>query len=297
MLDSVSRLLVRMATRRHRWFDHRAAFLFAALLLAALPLLAQTITNVTGTVQDPNGIPFAFAPVTVTLNGVSGGVSPIVTATNAPVIMPVGLTTNASGTFSTQLVANASITPSGTTYNIRVCTAPVAPPLGNGGATCVTISGITISGATQDTSTTFTAAPPPSLINQAGVTRVATAAATTQAANIGATTVFTVPANLPGSYRMTCFIVVTQAASTSSTLPNCNINVTDVTGTAHSLNGLTSTNAGNTVGTIGAPTADQAAIWQCQAGSAIQYQTNGYASSGATVMQYSVFVKLEYLGP
>jgi hypothetical protein len=35
---------------------------------------------------------------------------------------------------------------------------------------------------------------------------------------------------------------------------------------------------------------------QARAGATISYYVNGYLSSGATPMQYSVHIKLEYLG-
>jgi len=280
----------------------KLSLLAALALLLAVPALAQTITTVTGTVQDPNGIPFSYSPVVVTLNGVSGGVSPYVTATGGPVIMPTALTTNPSGTFSTSLVANGSITPSGTTYNIRVCAPAIQAPIGTGAATCVTISAITISGASQDTSATFAAVPPPSLIAQAGVTRVATFAALTQTASLSAVGIYTTPANVPGTYRATCNIVITRAATTSSTLPQCGITYTDQDSSGGEAVLYTATNTANALAVLGtinttANGPSPGGMMQVAAGTLISVYTSGYVSSGATSMAYAVRVKLEYLGP
>lgn len=121
-----------------------------------------------------------------------------------------------------------------------------------------------------------------------------------QGANLGPTTFYTVPTGLGGVYRFNCYTVVTRAATTSSTLPGCNVNPVDNdTNVATISIGVTATNTGNTVGTIGATggaNADGTNIINVRAGSTIAYSTTGYASVGATSMQYALHAKLEYLG-
>jgi hypothetical protein len=131
---------------------------------------------------------------------------------------------------------------------------------------------------------------------------VAKADATAQAANIGLTTLYTVPASGAGMYRISAYAVVTQAATTSSTLPNVQVSFTDndtgITGLGPY--SFTGTNTGNSVGasnSIPATPAAESAILNAKASTNIQYATTGYASSGATPMQYAVHIKLEYLGP
>ena len=79
---------------------------------------------------------------------------------------------------------------------------------------------------------------------------------TAQSANIGATTIVTPSAN--GFYRVSVEIVITQAASTSSTLPIVQI-----------------------------------AFTEGSSGVAITYDTASYASSGGTPMQYALHLRLE----
>ncbi len=265
-------------------------------LFALQPAWAQTITTVTGTVLDPSGVPYAQAAVNITLTQPAGSASAVVTATNSPVIIPFGATTNASGVFTVNLVANASITPAATTWNFRVCTPVVPPPLGTG-SSCVSITGVTIAGASQDVTATFNAVPPPALINAVGSQRVATSSATLQGANIAATTLFTVPANSPGTYRLDCYVVLTRAATTSSTLPACNAIYTDNDSGAAETVAQTTSPTANTVGTVGADATTALPIFHAAAGTNIQFSTTGFASVGATSMQYAIRVKLEFLGP
>lgn len=113
------------------------------------------------------------------------------------------------------------------------------------------------------------------------------------AANISPTTIFTVPTGKGGMYRAVCYGVVSTAATTSSTLPNIGINWTDnITGTPLSATTVTSTNPANAVGAF----AQGIQVFNAASGSTIQYLTSNYASSGATAMQYNVYIRLEYLG-
>lgn len=123
--------------------------------------------------------------------------------------------------------------------------------------------------------------------------------ATPQQANIASTPLYTVPAGRGGTYRVQAYAVLTQAATTSSTLPGIFITYTD-SDTNISLTFLV-TNQSQTSNTIGtssnAGSASQnSTVYQVKAGTVINVGTQNYASVGATPMQYVVHVKLEYLG-
>lgn len=120
---------------------------------------------------------------------------------------------------------------------------------------------------------------------------VATIDATTQAANIGAATLYAVPA--AGFYRVSIYITITQAATTSSTMPSTTIAYTDGnSGTnAHSTT-TTATAAGNSVT---ASFAQASYVLYAKASTNITYATASYASSGATPMQYALRIRVEAL--
>lgn len=112
-------------------------------------------------------------------------------------------------------------------------------------------------------------------------------------ANIAPTTLYTVPASGAGMYRVFVYAVKTQAATTSSTLPNVGILWTDAdANVALSSTNVSPTNAVNDVGAFG----NGAIVINARAGTIIQFQTSNYASAGATAMQYAVHLRLEYLG-
>jgi predicted PurR-regulated permease PerM len=111
----------------------------------------------------------------------------------------------------------------------------------------------------------------------------------TQAANIAATTLLAVPA--AGMYRVTAYIVITQVATTSSTLPSIVITWTDKDNNTGQSITLTATSAGNALTTVLQATCTLDAI----AASNIQYSTTGYVSTGATPMQYAVHLRIEKL--
>lgn len=114
-----------------------------------------------------------------------------------------------------------------------------------------------------------------------------------QGANIAATTLFAVPTGAGGTYRMTGYLVVTRAGTTSSMLPDLHILWTDVdTSVALSSGPVTPTNAANQLGAFG----NGDVIVHAKEGTNIQFQTSNYASAGATAMQYALHLKLEFLG-
>lgn len=136
---------------------------------------------------------------------------------------------------------------------------------------------------------------------------VAKADQTAQAANVGSTTLYAVPTNGSGFYRATCYVVVTQQATTSATGPRCLIawtdNDTGVNSASQTLAALNQSwnDGGNPA--IGSNNIAKAAVQQAlgifnvKASTTISYSTDSYASVGGTPMQYAVHVKLEYLGP
>ncbi len=128
---------------------------------------------------------------------------------------------------------------------------------------------------------------------------VATVDLTGQTANIGATTLYAVPAGGGGMYRVTALVVLTTAASVSSTLPNVQITYTDVhTGGAITIDatpvlgvagtGQTGALTGNTVGL----TSGGVIPINAKLSTNIQYSTVNYASSLAG-MAYAIHIKLE----
>lgn len=139
------------------------------------------------------------------------------------------------------------------------------------------------------------------IINGGAALLVASQDLTAQSANLTGTTVYSVPAGLGGTYFVYGYAVVTQAATSSSTLPAVTVKWTDKdTGTIPAVNaqitfnGLTSnvvgTSSGNSVGWANSTTL------QVAAGSNIQIITTGYASVGATPMLFAIHIKVLYLG-
>ena len=110
-----------------------------------------------------------------------------------------------------------------------------------------------------------------------------------QAAEVAETTLFSAPAT--GLYRISAYAKVTQAATTSSTLPGVEIGWTDGDGTAFSGYGVTAPQGGNTLYTM----AQGSAVLWCEAGTAVTYSTSGYASSGATAMEFELHIRAEAL--
>lgn len=102
-------------------------------------------------------------------------------------------------------------------------------------------------------------------------------------------------------YRVSCELKITQAATISSTLPACFIGYTDAdtstvttkmitpnwAATTPSCSGSTTNTVGNSCG--------GSAIITAKAGTAISYSTSGYASSGATPMQFTIRGRAELL--
>lgn len=130
---------------------------------------------------------------------------------------------------------------------------------------------------------------------------VATIDSTGLTANVGATTLYTVPASGVGMYRVSAYLVTTVAGSVSSTMPNAQVVFTDNdSNTSVTLDvspilgaaglGQSGLLAANAIGTVFSGTVD---IY-VKASTTIQYQTINYASTAAG-MAYSLRLKLEAL--
>jgi hypothetical protein len=114
---------------------------------------------------------------------------------------------------------------------------------------------------------------------------------TTLAANVSSTPVLTPAAN--GFYRASCYVVLTQAASATSTLPVCSMTWTDADSGVAENTTFGVTNSANTLGAVIQSTPSNNPFLYVKSGVAISYSTAGYASSGATPMQYAIHLRLE----
>jgi hypothetical protein len=142
---------------------------------------------------------------------------------------------------------------------------------------------------------------PTSLLNgwTALTTSMTNTLAQTLAVNTGPTTIITPPSG--GYYRVTCTVLLTQAATTSSTLPQCAIGWTDVFTSVALSDLITPVWAPTTVGCGGTTTNTVGNMCSAsisilgKASTAITYTTSNYASVGGTPMQYLVDIRLELL--
>jgi len=127
------------------------------LFLLFCPVLALAqFTTVSGTVTDPNGLPYAFGTIATKI--VATG-TPKFTSTGQPYFQPTqasGL--DSSGHFILTLADNTLLTPASSTYTFTVCSAigTVQPDFGKG-SQCFTVTGVTISGSSQDIGATLRA--------------------------------------------------------------------------------------------------------------------------------------------
>ena len=118
---------------------------------------------------------------------------------------------------------------------------------------------------------------------------------TAQGGNIGLTPLLTPGAN--GYYRISAYMPLTRAATTSSALPNVVISWTDVdSNTAEAFAVLNGAPTANTVGTLNFGTgnaASQDIYLFAKSGVTVQYQVTGYTSVGGTSMQYALHIRVE----
>jgi hypothetical protein len=127
---------------------------------------------------------------------------------------------------------------------------------------------------------------------------VATTNLNTQSAAIGPITLYAVPGNATGLYKVVWSSAITRAATTSSVLGGANgfrVTYTDpndsVVKTTEFATPLISDGANTTGVTIG-----ESLGAYCKGGTNLQYSM-GYTSSGATAMQYDISVRVIYEGP
>jgi len=136
-------------------------FVFILMLAASAGVQAQNPTAVTGTLVDPNGVPFYPATVTACLSPftrdpVANGQHINSQAGSGGNYCPGNVSTSPNGAFSMNIYPNAAITPGATQYQFTVSTSGAAPPAGKGAQTYnVTV---TISGSSQDVSASLNAA-------------------------------------------------------------------------------------------------------------------------------------------
>lgn len=125
------------------------AFVFVPSIVSA-----QNFTSVSGTITDPNGIPYANCNITAEL--VPTGNNP--TIGGAAIGGLNRASCDGNGTFSMTLGSNTVIQPGGTQWKFTVTETGAPPPIGTGPQSFVVTS--TITGATQSLTTTLSAAAP-----------------------------------------------------------------------------------------------------------------------------------------
>lgn len=111
---------------------------------------------------------------------------------------------------------------------------------------------------------------------------------TAQAANIGATALIAVPVDST-MYRVTVYIVQSQVATTSGTLPSVVLSYKDKNSGAAVSQTVTATNSANVLGTL----ATAEAVAYVDTAVALSYATTGYASVGGTPLQYALHIRVE----
>ena len=139
--------MIRRSVPNHCW---RFLFLLLLLPLAPAPAHAQAqITSVTATVKDANGTAYANCTWSATF---SGSTSTPVPYGPAPYLNGQQGVCDSTGKFSVSLADNSvTIFPPGSQWAFSIC-APVTTP---GGPYCLTNFAITITGASQDLTSTL----------------------------------------------------------------------------------------------------------------------------------------------
>lgn len=277
---------------------------FLALCLCASVASAQTITTVTGTITDPQGISFAGGQVTIIVVSPSAGVSPTVTATGVPLLQPQVVQLSSSGSFSVGVVANASISPASTTYTIRACPAALAPPIGSSTQNCITATGVTISGASQDVSATLNALSTNSLAQQWNPSRIFNTAPAAGTSSLSATTMVTAPAIPATGTRYNLSTYITQTVLGASCAGNTTIVVNLIYQDPNAASAQTNPIATYTVttnGTLGivpltANVYSGSQSFVAKAGTVVQYSTTytpGGSCSPAPAVQFFPVLELQ----
>jgi hypothetical protein len=121
-------------------------------------LAAAQFTTVTGTVTDPNGLPYANGTISALL--ITSASPTLGGLPYTPPTQPTGLDKN--GSFTMQLADNTQLSPAATKWNFTVCSAlGTVQPVGGKGPVCFTLAApITISGSSQSISVNLNAIAP-----------------------------------------------------------------------------------------------------------------------------------------
>lgn len=129
--------------------------LLAILLALLAPAAWAQFTTVTGTVTDPNGIPYSGGTITAQL--ITAGVTPTINGGSFAATGSAGLDT--TGSFTMRLADNSVMVPNTLKWSFTVCSAKgtVNPAFGTA-SQCFTPAPITISGASQSITSQLTAA-------------------------------------------------------------------------------------------------------------------------------------------
>lgn len=116
---------------------------------------------------------------------------------------------------------------------------------------------------------------------------------TAQQANVGPTTLLTVPASTNVTYRVHVYAAETRVGTTS-TMVSVTIGWTDPdSNTAVTFVSAPGTPAGNVINNPAATDVFLTFIINAKAGTAITYQTTNYASTGGTPMQYALTITVD----
>jgi hypothetical protein len=162
--------------------------------LPLTPVAAAQFTNVSGTVTDPNGLPYASGTITAAL--VSSGTPSFIGGLGyTPPTQPTGL--NAKGVFVVRLADTTQLSPAGSKWIFTVCSAiGTVQPAGGPGSVCFSTGPLTISGAAQDISAQLQAAALP----LSSVSNSTFPTPTTATESVNTVTLTTVSGNFPAPY-------------------------------------------------------------------------------------------------
>jgi hypothetical protein len=138
--------------------------LWALLFLGLCSTSWAQFTTVSGTVTDPNGLPYAFGTIASVIVSSS---TPVFSSNLQPYIQPTQPTgLDVTGSFLVRLADNTQLSPGGSTWTFTVCSGvgTVQPSFGKG-PICFKVTGVSISGAAQSITSTLSAAAPALTVN------------------------------------------------------------------------------------------------------------------------------------
>lgn len=209
-----------------KWF---AVVLILSPLLSPTIALGQFLTQVSGTVKDPTGLPYSNGTIVATLV-ISG--TPRFTFNSLPYTppsQPVGL--DANGSFVMSLADVNQLTPSGGTWSFHVCSATGTVQPGSPitqGPVCFDAPGFIITGASVNISTQLSAASARLTTGGAGGSVTVTPGTTGQFA------IYTNPTTVGGTPTMT-----TNGTTNTTTVPlGCVVVAPCLTATATPTSGI-----------------------------------------------------------